>query len=45
VVIEEGCSVDECIVTDGVRIQSGSAYRRSVLRATASGVEVTPFDV
>ena len=43
VVIEESCSVDECIVTDGVRVVPGSSYRRSVLRATASGVEATPF--
>jgi NDP-sugar pyrophosphorylase family protein len=44
VVIEARCSVEECIVTDGVRLRSGSAYRRSVLRATASGVEATPFE-
>jgi mannose-1-phosphate guanylyltransferase len=44
VVIEDGSSVDECIVTDGVRVVAGSVYRHSVLRATTSGVEATPFE-
>ena len=26
-----GCTLDECIVTDGVRVPAGAAYRRSVL--------------
>ena len=37
-------SVDECIVTDGVRVASGSSYRRSVLRATPTGLTASPFD-
>ena len=43
--IEAGSVVDECIVTDGVRVASGSSYRRSVLRATpvrADGIAVRP---
>ena len=35
--------VDECIVTDGVRIPPGSVYRRSVLRADTQGLLVTPL--
>jgi mannose-1-phosphate guanylyltransferase len=44
VIVEEGSTVDECIVTDGVRVAAGSSYRRSVLRATPTGVTATPFE-
>jgi NDP-sugar pyrophosphorylase family protein len=44
VVLEAGSAVDECIVTDGARVPSGSAYRRAILRATPSGLTATTFD-
>jgi mannose-1-phosphate guanylyltransferase len=39
-----GASVDECIVTDGVHVPSGAAYRRAILmRGTEGGVIDLPF--
>jgi mannose-1-phosphate guanylyltransferase len=38
-----GAIVDECIVTDFVRIPPGSLYRRSVVRRSDQGVLVTPL--
>jgi len=40
-----GATLDECIVTDGVRVPPGSAYRRAVLvgRPAADDLLVTPF--
>jgi NDP-sugar pyrophosphorylase family protein len=35
--------IEECIVTDGVRIPPGSVYRRSVLHDSAQGLLVTPL--
>jgi NDP-sugar pyrophosphorylase family protein len=35
-------AVDECIVTDGVKIPRGSVHRRSVLRSGPQGLLVTP---
>jgi mannose-1-phosphate guanylyltransferase len=44
VVVEAGCDIDECIVTDGVRVAAGSSFRRMVLCATPTGVTATPFE-
>jgi ADP-glucose pyrophosphorylase len=29
--VEDGCTLDECIVTDGVRIPAGASYNRVAL--------------
>jgi len=37
--------IDECILTDGVHIPAGAAYRRmAVLRAATGGLTASPFD-
>ena len=41
--VGRGAALDECIVTDGVRVPAGSSYRRSILRATPVG-RTDPFD-
>jgi NDP-sugar pyrophosphorylase family protein len=41
--IGDDCVVDECIVTDGVRLPAGSRYRRMVLTASPDGVQETPI--
>lgn len=42
--IEGGCVLDECIVTDGVRVPAGATYRRSILLPDgAGGVECAPL--
>ena len=33
VIVPRHCEVDECILTDGVRLPEGGAYRRSILLA------------
>jgi ADP-glucose pyrophosphorylase len=40
-----GATLDECIVTDGVRVPSGTDYRRAVLVAGSAPGELlaTPF--
>jgi len=38
-------AIDECIVTDGVRVAGRAVYRRSILVATPSGVVATPFAI
>lgn len=35
--IAGGCVVDECVVTDGVRVPRGASYRRTILLAGAGG--------
>jgi NDP-sugar pyrophosphorylase family protein len=43
--IGEGVTLEECIVTDNVRLPAGAAYRRSILMANAGGaVTAVPFD-
>ena len=43
--IGEGATLEECIVTDNVRIPAGAAYRRSILMANPGGaVRAVPFD-
>jgi NDP-sugar pyrophosphorylase family protein len=38
------CTLDECIVTDGVRVPTGASYRRVVLvRGDDDGVRVSPL--
>jgi NDP-sugar pyrophosphorylase family protein len=32
VTVASGCRLDECIVTDGVRLRPGTSYRRAILR-------------
>jgi NDP-sugar pyrophosphorylase family protein len=44
VVVDEGSTIDECIVTDGVHVAAGSSYRRSILHAAPTGVLATPFE-
>jgi len=41
--IGAGSVLDECIVTDGVEVPAGTAYRRTILLRTGSGVAATPF--
>lgn len=40
-----GCVLDECIVTDGVRVPPGAAYRRSILVGANDGPSATPFEI
>lgn len=43
--IGRGAVLDECIVTDGVRVPAGAVYRRVVLTRTSDNpLLVTPFD-
>jgi NDP-sugar pyrophosphorylase family protein len=35
--IASGCVVDECVVTDGVRVPPGASYRRTILLPAAHG--------
>ena len=43
--IGEGAAVDECILTDGVRVPAGTSHRRAILRRSADGTIVaTPFN-
>lgn len=37
--------LDECIVTDGVTVPPGAAYRRSILVCEDGTITTTPFDV
>jgi len=41
--VQERAVVEECIVTDGVRIPAGSMYRRSILVREGDNVVVTPL--
>jgi len=42
--VAAGAVLDECIVTDGVRVPAGTRYRRMVLVNTQTGViDATPF--
>jgi len=42
--IEAGATVENCIVTDGVRVPAGAVYRRAILIANAEGgITATPF--
>ena len=44
--VGDGAMLDECIVTDGVRVPAGATYRHAILRRTAQGEMVTtPFEV
>jgi len=36
-------AIDECVVTDGVRVPGRASYRRSILVATADGVIASPL--
>ncbi len=40
-----GVVLDECIVTDRVRVPAGTAYRRSILIAGENDLMVSPLDV
>lgn len=42
--IGAGAMLDECIVTDGVKVPEGAAYRCSILVRTDGTVSATPFD-
>ena len=42
--VSERAALDECIVTDGVRVPSGVSYRRAILMRTPDGqLSATPF--
>jgi NDP-sugar pyrophosphorylase family protein len=44
--IARGASLDECIVTDGVRVPAGAVYRRQVLIKDAAGhIVAMPFAI
>lgn len=43
--IGAGCVVDECIVTDGVRLRAGSRHRRRILLGTGNGVRDMPLEI
>jgi ADP-glucose pyrophosphorylase len=44
--VGEGAVLDECIVTDGVRVPAGARYRRMILmKADANGLETEPFSI
>jgi mannose-1-phosphate guanylyltransferase len=43
VVVEEGAVIDECIITDGVRVPAGASYRRVVLIARDDADEPAAF--
>jgi NDP-sugar pyrophosphorylase family protein len=44
--IGAGVMLDECIVTDGVRVPAGATYRHAILLRTAGGeTAATPFEV
>ncbi|MBI3401792.1 MAG: NTP transferase domain-containing protein [Acidobacteria bacterium] len=40
-----GATLDECIVTDGVRVPAGAAHRRSILIARDDNIAATPLDL
>jgi mannose-1-phosphate guanylyltransferase len=41
--IQDRAVVEECIVTDGVKVRAGSTYRRSILLREGDGVVATPL--
>jgi mannose-1-phosphate guanylyltransferase len=43
VLVPRHCVIDECILTDGVRLAEGAQYRRSILIADESGVRAEPL--
>jgi len=43
VVIEAGATVDQCIVTDGVRVASGEAHRGAILLRSENGTVAVPM--
>lgn len=44
--IARDCVVDECVITDGVRVPRGSSYRRTILLAAADGaVRTAPLSL
>jgi NDP-sugar pyrophosphorylase family protein len=44
VIIEAGCRLEDCIVTDGVRVRAGETHRRSILWRRGGANVVTSFD-
>lgn len=45
VIVPRGCAVDECIVTDGVRLAEGATYHRAILLNSADGqLTSTPLE-
>lgn len=44
IAVGAGAVLDECIVTDGVTVPSGAAYRRSILVCADGATTTTPFD-
>lgn len=45
IAVGAGSVLDECIVTDGVIVPPGAAYRRSILVRANGTTSITPFDV
>ena len=44
--IGDGAEVEECIVTDGVRVPPGATYRRAILlRDARGGIQQVPFSI
>ena len=41
--IAANASIEDCIVTDGVRVPAGSTYRQSILMDGPAGVEAVPM--
>jgi NDP-sugar pyrophosphorylase family protein len=41
--IGPGCTIEDCILTDGVRLPAGAVYRHSVLRRGERGLVVTAY--
>jgi NDP-sugar pyrophosphorylase family protein len=44
--ISRDCDIDECVVTDGVRVPRGASYRRTILLSAAKGgVRTAPLSL
>jgi len=43
--VSDGCEIEDCIITDGVRLPPGSRHRRTVLRIAAHGIDATPIEI
>jgi len=39
-----GCILDDCIVTDNVRVPAGATYRRAILLQKEDGMQTVPFE-
>jgi ADP-glucose pyrophosphorylase len=45
VTVGAGSALDECIVTDGVRVPAGATYRRTILMADRGSLRAVPFHI